>query len=349
MGPKRSRIGRGERTAAWTVLALLAAAAVWIGLAQARLSPAVAVALAPPRPAGSVAGAAGGRVFATAGYLGDLPGAVPTTPVASYDPDTLSDRIDGKAELYLAAGFKEMSTRAYTLASGARVDAWIYAQTAPSDAFAVLSGQRRAGARPSPLSPDAYATENAVYFTKGNLYVELVADRDDAATGQGLAALGTALAAALPGDAPAGAAGPASPSGPVDEKTLFPKDGLDLQSVRLAASDAMGLAGFSNVYTAEYALPEGAATAFLARRATPADAAREAKAFAGFIAQNGYVPEAAPGLPDGATLLAADGSFEVVWAKGTLVAGVHDAVSREAALGLAARLAASLAGLKDVK
>ncbi|EHJ49358.1 hypothetical protein DFW101_3360 [Solidesulfovibrio carbinoliphilus subsp. oakridgensis] len=345
MGPKRSRIGRGERTAAWTVLALLVAAAVWIGLAQSRLSPAVAVALAPPRPVGTVAGAAGGRVLATAGYLGDLPGAVPATPVASYDPDTLSDRIDGKAELYLAAGFKEMSTRAYRLAGGARVDAWIYAQTSPSGAFAVLSGQRRAGARPSPLSPDAYATENAVYFTKGNLYVELVADRDDAATGQGLAALGAALAAALPGDGPAVAGHP----GPVDEKTLFPKDGLDLQSIRLAASDAMGLAGFSNVYTAEYALPQGAATAFLARRATPAEAARDAKTFAGFIAQNGYVPETAPGLPDGATLLVADGSYEIVWAKGTLVAGVHDAVSREAALALATRLAASLPDFKDVK
>jgi hypothetical protein len=345
MAPKRSRTGRGERAAAWTVLALLAAAAVWLGLAQARLSPAVEVALAPPRPAGAMAATAGGRTFATAGFLGDLPGAAPATPVASYDPDTLSDRIDGKAELYLAAGFKEMSTRAYRLAGGARVDAWIYAQATPAGAFAVLSGQRRAGARPSPLSPDAYATENAVYFTKGNLYVELVADQDDAATGQELAALGAALAATLPGDAPAGA-GQAKAAGPVDEKTLFPTDGLDAGSVRLAASDAMGMAGFSNVYTAEYTLPQGAATAFLARRATPAEAAREARAFAGFIAQNGYTPKAASGLPDGAVLLAADGSFEIVWAKGTLVAGVHDAVSREAALALASRLAASF---KDVQ
>lgn len=336
---KRSRTRPGERRTAWTVLAALAAFSVWLGLTQAKFSPAVDVALSPPRPVGQVGGqGAGGRAFATAGYLGDLPGAAPATPVESYDPDTLSDRIDGKAELYLAANFREMSCRAYTLAGGARVDAAVYAQAAPSDAYAVLSAQRRPGARQSPVSPDAYATENALYFTKGNLYVELVADRSEPATTAALEAFGAALAAALPGEARTGQAQASS----VDEKALFPKEGQEPQSLRLAASDAMGLAGFSNVYTAEYALPSGAATAFLARRDSPEAAARDGKAFVDFLAQNGYAPAAASGLPPGAAFLEADGSFEVVWADGSMLAGVHDAVSREAALDLAARLAASL-------
>jgi len=335
MGSRKSKIRSGERTAAWTVLVLLAAIALWLGLTQARLGPAVIVALLPPKPVGTVQDKAGARMFATAAFLGELPGAAPASPVESYDPETLSDRIDGKAELYLAANFKEMSCRAFTLPGGARLDAAVYAQTTPTDAFAVLSSQRRAGAKESPVAPDAYATENALYFTKGNLYVELVADRDDPATGQALLALGTTLAASLPGEAATTPGQTAS----VDEKTLFPKDGLDGQSIRLAASDAMGLAGFSNVYTAEYALPSGAATAFLARRATADEAAGEAKAFAAFLAQNGYAPGEAPGLPEGAVFLTADGSFEVVWATGRMVAGVHDAVSREAALELAGKLA----------
>ena len=338
---RRRPAGAGQRVAAWTVLALLAAVAIWIGSVQSRPNPAVLVALSPPRPVGTAAGRAGGRTFATAAFLDALPGATPASAVESYDPETLSDRIDGKAELYLAANFKEMSVRSFTLPTGARLDAYIYAQAAPSDAYAVLSSQRRPGATPSTLSPDAYATPNALYFTKGNLYVELAADRADPATVQALEAAATALATKLP--APQGADKGAAAA--IDPKSLFPQTGLDAASVRLAASDAMGLAGFSNVYTADYVLPSGAATALLALRESADAAAADAKAFAAFLTQNGYAAKDATGLPDGAVLLAADGSFEILWTKGRLLAGVHDAVSRQAALDLAGELAGRL---KDV-
>ena len=329
--------GRAERTASFAVLALLAALAVWLGFAQTRFSPAVLVATSPPPPPAAAAGAAG-RAFETAAFLDALAGATPAWPVESYDPETLSDRIDGKAELYLAANFKEMSVRAFSLSSGARLDVSIYAQASPRDAYAVLSGQRRPGATPSDLSPDAYATPNALYFTKGRYYVELSADRADAAIRDALAAVARELAARLPEEQPAAAAAGAAP----DPKTLFPEAGQDAASLRLAASDAMGMAGFSNVYTADYAMPHGAATAFLAARDAPDAAAADAKAFAAFLIQNGYAREDAAGLPEGAVLLAAPGSFEIVWTRGGLLAGVHDAVSREAALELAAKLAARL-------
>lgn len=337
MALRRTGPGRAERLAAAAVLVVLAAAAAWLWLTQSRLSPAVLVALSPPPPpASAVLGAGSGRTFATAAFLDDLPGAKPTGPVESYDPETLSDRIDGKAELYLAANFQEMSVRPFALPNGARLDAYVYAQAKPQDAYAVLSSQRRPGARPSGLSPDAYATENALYFTKGAHYVELSADRADASTREALEAAAKALAERLPaGESPKDTAAR-------DPKTLFPAEGLDAQSLRLAASDAMGMAGFSNVYTADYALPTGAATALIAARDTPEAAEVDAKAFADFLAQNGYSREAAQGLPAGAVLLVAPGSFEILWTRGALLVGVHDAVSREAALDLAGKLDASV-------
>ncbi|MFP5258968.1 MAG: DUF6599 family protein [Acidobacteriota bacterium] len=370
----RGGSGSGERTAAWTVLACLAAIACWLGLTQSRFNPAVLVALSPPPLTGTMTAGSAGTGFATAAFLDALPGAVPASPVESYDPATLSDRIDGKAELYLAANFQEMSCRALTLANGAHVDVYVYAQAAPKDAFAVLSAQRRSGSRPLPLAPDAYATENALYFTRANHYVELVADRADADTMAGLEQLAGSLYAALgggparPAQATTEAASPAKgvPAAPpasttatvpatqtttaqetVDEKTLFPAAGLAADSLRLAASDAMGMAGFANVYTAEYALPSGAATALLAWRDAPGTASAEAKAFAGFLSQNGYAarplpPDAAP-LPAGAVLLAADGSYEILWTRGRMLAGVHDATSEQAALDLARELDARLA------
>jgi len=363
--------GSGERLAAWLVLACLAGVVCWLGLTQSRYNPAVSTALSPPQLVGKMTAA--GPVPATAAPLEALPDVTPATPVESYDPATLSDRIDGKAELYLAANFQEMSCRAFTLANGAHIDAYVYAQTAPKDAFAVLSAQRRPGSRPLPLGPDAYAAENALYFTRANHYVELVADRADADTMAGLEKLAGSLYAALPdgtaavappaatvpaapgagtevGAATNPAAGPAPASGPaaatVDEKALFPAAGLAADSLRLAASDAMGMAGFSNVYTAEYALPAGAATALLAWRDAPGTAAAEAKAFAGFLTQNGYaakdLPPDAPPLPVGAVLLAADGSYEILWTRGRMLAGVHDATTVEAALALARELDAGL-------
>jgi len=345
---RRRGPGRGERAAAWTVLACLAALACWLGLTQSRFNPAVLVALSPPKLAGTVAAGADGRAFATAALLAELPGATPASAVESYDPATLSDRIDGKAELYLAANFQEMSCRALTLPNGAHVDAYVYAQAEPKDAFAVLSAQRRSGSRPLPLAPDAYATENALYFTRGNHYVELTADRADPETVAGLETLAQHLFDTLPaGPAQAAASGPAGNAAAPDPKSLFPATGLDAASVRLAASDAMGMAGFSDVYTAEYTLPAGPATALLALRDAPQDATADARAFAEFLTQNGYaaapLPEGAPTLPAGAVMLAADGSYELLWTRGRMLAGVHDAAGVEAALALARELDAALA------
>ncbi len=344
MAARRKRVSRREWWTAWGVLTVLTAIVVWLGLAQSRLNPAVLVALSPLPPPGAAASPASGRTFADAAWLESLPGAQPAGPVESYDPETLSDRIDGKAELYLAANFQEMSIRAFTLPDGTRLEVAVYTQATPTDAFAVLSSQRRPGAKSSPISPDAYATENALYFTKGNRYVEMTADRAEAATGPALAALALKLAEALPaGDAAAAGQGAAR-----DVKALFPAEGQTPGSLRLAASDAMGMEGFSNVYTAEYDLPAGPATVFLAERDTAEAAAAEARAFAGFLSQNGYAatqPPAGAKLPAGAVVLGADGSFEILWTAGRLLAGVHDAVNLEAAVELTARLAASL---KDV-
>jgi hypothetical protein len=341
MTGRRLRSSPGQTVVAWTVLAILAGLAGWLWTRQSILSPAVEAALRPPQPVGTVR-PAGAAAFATAAFLDALPAVNPAGPVESFDLDTLSDKIDGKAELYLAAHFKEMSCRAFNGPDGTRYQVYLYAMEAPRDAFAVLSAQRRPGATTSEVTPDASLTENTLSFTKGSHFVELTADRAGARTQAGLADMGASLANRLPGDAtPAGVA--------LTETAIFPTEGLDPPSLRLAASDAMGLAGFSNVYTADYALPGGQATAFLAIRDTPPAAVADAGAFAAFLTQNGYAPASPPPTtppPDGATVLAADGSFEIIFTRGRVLAGVHDATSLPVALDLAGRLNRALAERK---
>jgi len=331
----RARTSVGERMTGYAVLGLLACVAAWLAVQQAAFNPAVIVAMNHPKGAGRiVTGQQGAALTQSAGFLAGIQGFPALSELESYTPESLSDKIDGKAELYLASNFQEMACQAFAVAD-ARAEVFLYVMEAPKDAFAVFSGQRRQGAEQLALAQNAYATENALFLTKGRYYLELVADHASPELRPALESMAQALLAALPGDA-------AQDS----EASLFPAEGLRQDSVRLAVSDALGMEGLENVYTAEYALPGGEAAAFLARRETPAQAQAQAQAYAAFLASNGFKPASGPdlsGLPEGARVLALEDMIQVVMTRGPVLAGVHDSTSRAAALELARALGAALA------
>jgi hypothetical protein len=137
---------------------------------------------------------------ATAALLPEVSGFTPLAPIESYGPENLSDKIDGRAELYLSAGFQEMSCRSFTLseAENAHVEVFVYDMGSAQNAYAVFSSQRRPGSADIPLTANAYATGNALFFSQARFYVEIVGDRDSAAL------------QTRPGDLRGGAGGPAS-------------------------------------------------------------------------------------------------------------------------------------------
>lgn len=324
----------GERMAVAAVFFVLACAAVWLGVRQGQFNPAVIVAINHPKGAASLHQSAPQAQTATAAVLTGIQGFDALSLPESYDSETLSDKIDGKAELYLASGYQEMSCRAFGGDSlfGARVEVYLYAMEAPKDAFAVFSGQRRQGAEPLPLGSNAYATDNALYLTQDRFYVEVVADKAGPEVRPSLEMLAQAVLAALPAESGADAA--------QSETGLFPPQGLKADSVRLAVSDALGMEGLENVYTAEYATASGQASAFLALRDTPEQAAAQAQAYTKFLVKLGFTP--APDAPDAMTVLDQDGSRQVVFSVGRALAGVHDAANPQAALELARALRAAL-------
>lgn len=360
---RQRTVGAGQRMASLAVLALLCALSVWLLAARTQLNPAVVVALTAPAPkagaagtsasgapqmspeggeGGEAGGAAAQSAKAPAGLASLLPDAVAgqngpkaLAPAESFSPATLSDKIDGKAELYLAAGFAAMACRGYS-AGGARIDAYLYRMKSPDAAFAVFSGQRRPGAAQSPLAKNAYLTDNALFLTSGRDYLELIADRAGARAA--LEGLAKAVLAAL-----APEAGAAGAKAEVQPQELFPRAGLKADSIRLAVADAFGCQGLTGVYTAEY---ESAPAAFLSRRKDAAEAASQARLYQKFLTDNGYAQQAAPGAPAGAPagalVLAMEGSVEILFTRGPLLAGVHDAPDLAAALRQAAALDASL-------
>ncbi|MGO8761335.1 MAG: DUF6599 family protein [Desulfobaccales bacterium] len=332
---RRTKVGAAQKLTGYGVLAALGLIIAGLLVTQSRFNPAVIVALRAPALKGRTQAAAGRAQAATAALIPEVQGFTPLAPMESYNRDNLSDKIDGKAELYLPAGFKEMSCRSFGLGAGGEthVDVYLYDMGSAQNAYAVFSGQRRPGSPSSSLTANAYATSNALFFTQGRFYVEIVADRAGGTLQKSLEAYATALLAKLP------AAGKTK-----NQAELFPKEGLALDSVRLNASDTFGLEGLNNVLTGEYSLKDGQATAFMAERDTPQQAQAEAKRYLDFLAANGYQKVQAPAHTGDIPVLVLDNSFEIVFVEGRTLAGVHDATSLAAALDLATKVRAGLKG-----
>lgn len=326
---KTRKISEAQRLTGYGVLAVLGLITIWLLVQQSSFNPAVTAALQAPGLSGKMQS---GAPAATAGLIVEAEGFVPQAPAQSYGPDNLSDKIDGKAELYLSAGFKEMSCRSFTLENpkGAHLEVSVYDMGNPQNAYAVFSSQRRSGSQPIPLTANAYTTANALFFTRGKFYVEMVADRAIELP-RALEGYSKPLLARLPAEDEA-----------KNEATLLPPEGLAPNSVRLNAADAFGLQGFDNVYTGEYSLKDGKGTAFFAERQSPEAARAEAGKYLTFLKNNGYKEVKPQGAASAGTVLALDDSFEVVMVQGRSVAGVHDATSEAAAVELAKKIAEAM-------
>lgn len=248
----------------------------------------------------------------------------------TFDRDTLSEKIDGKAELYLESGFIALATQRFESESTA--DLWFevyrYDMGAPRNAFAVLSSQRRPQSPDSPLAPFAYSTENALFFLHGDRYYELVGSEAS-----------PALLAAMTETAEAILAPP--PSGTLDlpELAFYPADGFQKSGLKLQLANGYGFSGFGGLTLAPYDVEGAALQAFVLLAPTPEDAARLAGEYEAMLLQAGAEKKAIETSPiPGLRVVDVLGDFELVFSRGRVVAGVHQATAMESALALALRL-----------
>ena len=155
-----------ETILALCVLASLTVIAAGMAMVQSRFNPAVVNFLqgAADRAKGPAAAPA------TAEPILPLPeGMSLLTPAERFDRETLSDKIDGKAELYLSAGFIRLDSQRLALAGQPDlwVEVFIYDMGSFENAYAVFSAQRRADATMLDFAEFAYRAENALFFVHG--------------------------------------------------------------------------------------------------------------------------------------------------------------------------------------
>jgi hypothetical protein len=334
MSQSSNERGRTERWVGFIILLCLAGIAAGVYHKQFSFNPAVLVATtAAPAPAAP-------KPIASAPN-DSLPTLPPELSAFSapetFTADNLYDKVDGKADLYLTAGFVHMTCQRFALK--ATNDDWmewfVYDMGALPQAFSVFSLQRREEGQTIGLTPFAYQTENAIYFVSGRYYVEAVTAMPVPAMMTGMMAMARQFVTAHP-------PGPSV----IPELKLFPPENLEAGNDGLQMADAFGFDGFTNVFTAKYQLPNGATNmevlAYLKITKTAADATALRDAYRSFLLSNGGKEMEAGGEATLGKPINFMDSIEIVFAESNIVAGVHAAPDAASAAKVSQQLSDGL-------
>jgi len=309
-----------ETAAGLVILTVLSLIAVGIWWVRQTPNPAVVV-FESAGPQTTDSAPAGDRIPVPEGFL-------EMSPPEAFDADRLSDKIDGKAELYLAADFQQLTAR--RLEAGEGAGAWMevfaYRMENPKSAFAVFSAQQRADGEPVGRFRHGYRTENALFFVHGPFYVEIVSSAPSESPERLLSVAEAFAAAHLVAEAA------------VSEGDLFPEEGLQADSIVLQSANVFGFERLDDVFVARYRLKGAEAAAFVSKRAIAAEASDLAAAYADFLVRFGGKPMIVDFPAKDAKMIELFGVYELVFSSGDTLAGVHEAESPQAALALGRRL-----------
>jgi hypothetical protein len=267
----------------------------------------------------------------------DAAGVTPLTPAERYGPDTLSDKIDGKAELYLSAGFLRLESRRFSLAGDRRrwMERYVYDMGGFRGAYAVFSSQRRPHNRPVAWTSHGYLAGNALFFVHGPYYVEIIGAEDSPSVQEGLISLAKAFIEAHAVQA----------ADPV-ELQLLPRDHRIAGSEKLTARAAFGIQGLDWIFSAAYSssADQVEALAFVSQRGSPAEAAALADKFHAFWLEFGGAETAPPAGPQGVRVVSILDAYEICLVRGKYLIGVHEAANLEFGMGLAVQLYDNIVG-----
>jgi len=256
------------------------------------------------------------------------------SPAESFGPENLSDKINGKAELYLSAEFVSLVSQRFAIEDepSAWMEAFIYDMGSPRGSYAVYSLQKRFEAKELELGDYGYGTENSLYFVHGPYYLEIVSSVAQERMAELMLSFGRNFISKTPVE-----------SNELNELALFPEKNLNRESISLIPSNGFGFEQFDSIFTAQYGVGDTELTAFLSRRKSQAEAARLVEAYTSFLtAVGGTELKSKLNIP-GAKLVEIMDTFELFFSRGSILAGVHSAENRKAAEELALMLNQTLA------
>lgn len=281
-----------------------------------------------------------GRALAQSGPVQTIM-TVPSTVVALdppevFDPDTLFEKINGQAALYLSAGFVRLTSQWFAEAENrdSMFEVYVYDMGDGLNAFSVFSAQRREDAQKVDLAQFAYRTKNSLYLAHGPYYVEMIPAAPSETVLQKITVLAENFIRETPVDAIS-----------MDVFGLFPAGNLDRDGISLIAENAFGFNGLDRVFTAVYTIGGNTVTAFVSKRKTAQEAADLSQRFyAYFLAFGGK--DTTPGVAiENAKMVEIMDTFDIMFSIDAYLAGVHEAPTKELAKELAESLYKTLRGV----
>ena len=261
----------------------------------------------------------------------------PMSEQETFDEISLSDKIDGKADGYLQAGFIRLTTRRFAKESDQSkwFEFYLYDMGAPRNAFSVYSSQKREGVTPRDFTEFAYSTDNAIFFACGRLYVEIISAVEDPALIEDLIVMSKRFIEQQPAD-----------NAELPELGYLPAENLDRGSISLLSKNGFGYDRFDNIITATYQIGDRKILAFISIRETAENAEALAKGYddtlSEFVGSERLKPEAdqIPGL----VIADVFGEYEMFFTSGNIIAGVHSAADKKLGEGVAAGLYKKISG-----
>ena len=260
------------------------------------------------------------------------------SPPEMFQPHNLSDKINGKAELYLSAGFKTLESQRFKTSAAPEgwAEIFIYYMGNGENAFSVFSEQMREDAQPAELGLHSYRTQNAVYYVYGPYYVEIISSVPTDESVEEMVALGQVVIQSMP-----------IKTISISESKLFPRLGLETKSITLISTNAFGFDQFDRIYVAKYEIDKNEMTAFLSHRKTSQKARALELGYYRFLLNFGGKAIEQPTRIAGGKIISIMDSYEIIFSFGRFVAGVREAADREQATELAYRLHKGLRAVVD--
>jgi hypothetical protein len=233
--------------------------------------------------------------------------------VGKFTAENLYERINGRAELYLAYDVVSLTTATFEDKTdiGIFVEVSVFDMGSPTNAFGIFSVERFQGDPSLDFGRMSYCSDSNAYIWKGQYYITIVVSDSTEELKQISLDLASSVTVAL-----------IDSGEKVWGLEALPQDHLIADSVQYFKVDALGLDFMHNTYTAEYRKEETIIKAFISQQASSDAALSLVERYAEYSQEYGQGFKRA--IKNGAEFLLCDmgGTFDVIFRKGRIVSGV---------------------------
>lgn len=249
--------------------------------------------------------------------------------VRRFNADTLYEKINGKAQLYLSYNFVELTFTTY-VAGESSLDVYVYDMGQADNAFGIYKAEEGEDAEAVEIGAGGYASGASIFFWKGKNYVNILAGGEDAGHAGQEGGSGSQKEIAL--KLAAAIADQIKSAGQsLWAEQILPQADRVAGSFEFRKSDAFGLDFLKDVFSAQYKVADKDLTLFVMREASPDKAAEVLSQYEAFGAKYGQVLESTETAGAKVILIESSGTYDVVFCKDQYFGGVTAAEDKDAA------------------